>query len=128
MTLTARNILIAEDNATNRFVVETQLKEQGCTLHLAENGQQAIDIYKKYSSEIELILMDIAMPQMDGLEATKEIRKIQQETSTKAPIIALTAHALKDDRQKCLDAGMDDYLAKPFSEEDFINIVRKHLI
>lgn len=121
-------ILLVEDNEVNQMVAEGMLKKMGFHVDTAHNGTEAIDVLKKKA--YDLILMDIQMPGMDGLEATRQIRELKiaqkatqkgvavaQPFTTKAgpriPIIAMTAHAMQGDREKCLAAGMDDYLSKP---------------
>lgn len=120
-------ILLAEDNPTNRFVVEMMLQPLGCELLETTNGNEAVQTYREQAGRIALVLMDISMPEMDGYEATAEIRRIQHETGQHAPIVALTAHALQQDRDKCLSAGMDDYIAKPFREETFREVIHKYI-
>jgi two-component system sensor histidine kinase/response regulator len=93
------------------------LGKMGHEVTLAETGAEAVDRWSE--REFDLILMDVHMPQMDGLDATQRIRKREQATGTHTPIVAMTAHALSGDREMCLSAGMDDYVAKPVS--------RKHL-
>jgi two-component system sensor histidine kinase/response regulator len=110
-------ILVAEDNLVNQKVTTTMLGKMGHEVTLAETGAEAVDRWSE--REFDLILMDVHMPQMDGLDATQRIRKREQATGTHTPIVAMTAHALSGDREMCLNAGMDDYVAKPVS--------RKHL-
>lgn len=107
------SVLVAEDNQTNRYVIVRMLENLGLTVSFAENGKQAVD--KIFAGERpDLVLMDIQMPVMDGFAATQEIRQREAaEGCSRLPIIALTADAFEDDRQRCLDAGMDDFLAKP---------------
>ena len=102
--------LIAEDNQINRNVVLRVLKKLGYNhIYVAENGKEAVDIFKK--EHVDIILMDIQMPVMDGLEATREIRKVDG----RVPIIAMTANAMKGDMEKCLEAGMNGYIPKPLN-------------
>lgn len=107
------SVLVVEDNQTNRYVIVRMLEKFGLTVSFAENGQQAID--RIFAGERpDLVLMDIQMPVMDGFDATRVIRQREAaEGRSRLPIIALTADAFEDDRQHCLDAGMDDFLAKP---------------
>lgn len=107
------SVLVVEDNKTNRYVIVRMLEKFGLTVSFAENGQQAID--RIFAGEPpDLVLMDIQMPVMDGFDATRVIRQREAaEGRSRLPIIALTADAFEDDRQHCLDAGMDDFLAKP---------------
>ncbi|MBF0432929.1 MAG: response regulator, partial [Fibrobacteria bacterium] len=105
-------VLVAEDNAINQQFISKYLKRLGCEVDLAENGKQA---YQKVSlNEYDLCLMDVMMPEMDGIDATREIRKNQNED---LPILALTANAMEGDKEKCLLAGMNDYLSKPINPE-----------
>jgi len=127
-------ILIVEDYPTNQQVAIRHLRGGGYQVDLAENGQQAVEAYKR--KHYDLILMDIQMPVMDGYEATGTIRNLEaglkegNETkqSAKIPIIAMTAHALKGDREKCLTAGMDDYISKPLKRKQLLDIVDKWVI
>jgi CheY-like chemotaxis protein len=101
-----------EDNLINQKIVQLSLKEKVKNLDIANNGKEALDKFDK--SRYDIILMDIQMPVMDGILATKKIREIEASTSSQTPIIAITANALSGDREKCLAVGMDDYIAKPF--------------
>lgn len=110
-------ILVAEDNIINQKVVMATLRQHGHMVEIAVNGKMAVEMYKK--NEYDMILMDIQMPVMDGFTATKEIRKIEKESKRKKiKIIAITANASKEDRTRCLETGMDGYIAKPFKTED----------
>jgi len=120
---TAR-ILIAEDNEINMKITMHMLKKHGFIAESASDGIQALDLWKQH--QYDLIIMDCQMPNMDGIEATKTIRK-QEPANLRIPIIALTATAMEADRQRCLDAGMDDFLSKPIDEGSLIRITRKHL-
>ena len=116
------NILLAEDNKVNQMLVLKLLQKQGYRATLAENGKKAVEAIKK--GGFDLVFMDIQMPVMGGVEATKEIREWEKHT-THIPIVALTANAMEGDREKYLEAGMDDYLAKPFKREDVLKMVSK---
>ena len=105
------NILLAEDDKASQIVIARMLKEAGHFVHIANNGIEVLDIIDKRA--IDLILMDIQMPRMNGIEAVKRIRKDEKYTDKHIPIIALTAYALKGDREKFIAAGMDDYISKP---------------
>lgn len=105
------HILVAEDNAVNRRVVESILTKRGHTVVLVENGKLAVDAVQ--TSTFDVVLMDVQMPEMDGHEATSAIRNLEKSTGAHIPIIALTAHAMTGDRENCLAAGMDGYLSKP---------------
>jgi len=117
------NILVAEDDKVNQLVVLGMLKNEQYSITIAENGIEAIKLFEE--NEFDLILMDIQMPQLDGIEATKRIRKMEEGTFRHIPIIAVTAYALQDDREKFLEAGMDDYIPKPFSFDDFYAAVNR---
>ncbi|MBI4807286.1 MAG: PhnD/SsuA/transferrin family substrate-binding protein [Desulfovibrio sp.] len=108
-------ILLVEDERTNRVALTRLLEKQGCTVLTAENGKQALDILS--NERFDCVLMDVQMPVMDGLTAVKLLRQ-SNGLSAKVPMIALTAHAMDGDRDTCLDAGMDGYLAKPVDMEE----------
>lgn len=118
--LAGKSILVTDDNEINRLIVLTILENYGAIITEAKNGQEAVEL--ALSNHFDVILMDVQMPVMDGIEATIAIRKAKQKH---VPIIALTAFALKGDNQKCFDAGMDDYLSKPFEEMQLLEIVSK---
>lgn len=105
-------ILVAEDGRTNQRLAMGLLESWGHEVAIAENGRLAVQCWEQ--EQFDLILMDLQMPHMDGIEATQIIRECEQQTGKHIPIIALTAHALSGDRDRCLDAGMDGYLSKPF--------------
>lgn len=107
------DILICEDNEVNQTVIRHILNDTGYSFEIVENGQLGIDVFK--TRKPKLILMDVSMPVMNGHDATKAIRKLEEELGTHTPIIAVTAHAIKGDVDLCLDAGMDDYITKPVS-------------
>jgi CheY-like chemotaxis protein len=109
------HILIAEDNKTNQLVVKTMLKKTTATYTIANNGREAVDIFLETSPD--LVLMDVSMPEMDGLEATTQIRLLEAKHNRhRVPIVALTANAMNGDRERCIGAGMDDYLSKPMKK------------
>lgn len=116
------NILVVEDDVINQKLAKRLLTRKGYGITLANNGQEAIDVYE--TGRFDLILMDIQMPVMDGLKATDIIRK---EYDDQVPIIALTAYAIKGDREKFLMKGMDDYISKPIDLDEFYSTLEKHL-
>ncbi|REL24618.1 hybrid sensor histidine kinase/response regulator [Rhodohalobacter sp. SW132] len=119
----SRKILVAEDNPVNQVVTRRMLESEGYTVHLVENGDEVLDALKE--NQFDLILMDLQMPGMDGLEATKIIRKQESQTGKQIPIIALTASTLKEDKNKCLQVGMDDFLIKPIKKEKLKTILER---
>lgn len=118
-------ILLAEDNEINRRFTVRSLEKMGHHIHAVVDGKSAIDAWVK--QDYDLILMDVQMPQMNGLEVTKHIREKEVKTGTHIPIIALTARAVAGDREKCLEAGMDEYLPKPVRSNELEEIIH-HLI
>lgn len=119
-------ILLAEDNYINQMVTVRILEGQGHRVVVGANGRLALEILERQA--VDLILMDIQMPEMDGFQATKAIRDQEAITGAHVPIIALTAHAMQGCRQKCLDAGMDDYLSKPVCGKDLLEVVNRTLV
>ncbi len=119
----ALNILLAEDNAINQKLVTAMLERWGHHITLANHGGEAVALSAKQA--FDLILMDIQMPQMGGIEATQHIRKREQGTDQHIQIVAMTANAMSEDRQRCLDAGMDDYLSKPLSSENLWRVLHR---
>lgn len=117
------NILVAEDNKTNQLIVKTMLKSAGVSLTFVENGLEAFHKYTEI--EPDIVLMDMSMPHMDGIEATHAIRKLEREnTQRHCPIVALTANAMREDQERCLHAGMDDFLTKPISKQALLSAIR----
>ncbi|WP_430812117.1 MULTISPECIES: response regulator [unclassified Carboxylicivirga] len=119
------NILLVEDNFSNQQIIILYIKDEVRKIEVAFNGKEALDKFGKV--KYDLILMDVQMPIMDGFKATEKIRQIEQSTGTHTPIIAVTANAFPEDKEKCLASGMDDYISKPFQPEDLISKIRKHL-
>jgi CheY-like chemotaxis protein len=120
-------VLLAEDNATNSLLAQTLLEKLGCTVIAATNGLEALAEAKNDSCE--LILMDCQMPELDGYEATRLIRAWESTRPDRPhlPIVALTANALTGDREKCLAAGMDDYLTKPINKNALLETIRRRI-
>jgi two-component system sensor histidine kinase/response regulator len=119
----ALHVLLAEDNRINQVVAQKMLEELGCHVTVASNGQEALDILARRS--FQLVLMDCQMPILDGYQATRLLREVERHGETRTPVVALTAHAMAGDREKCLEAGMDDYVSKPFAPEDLERILSK---
>jgi PAS domain S-box-containing protein len=111
-------ILLAEDNAVNRKLVTTLLLKRGFAVVATENGQEALDALDR--EDVDLVLMDVQMPVLDGFDAIRAIRKKEQSSGAHLPIVALTAHAMKGDRERCLAAGADEYVTKPIQTSDLM--------
>ena len=106
-------VLLAEDNTVNQRLATRLLEKMGHSVALATNGAEAVRVHG--AGRFDVILMDVQMPEMNGFEATARIREHEKRTGEHIPIIALTAHAIQGDRERCLAAGMDDYLSKPLN-------------
>lgn len=119
---TALRLLLAEDGAVNQAVFCGLLERQGHTITCVEDGQAAVECWR--NNDFDAIFMDVQMPRLDGLGATRIIREEEQGTGRRIPIIALTAAAMESDRQRCREAGMDDYLSKPVNFDAFQKIIR----
>jgi CheY-like chemotaxis protein len=117
------DILVAEDNEVNQLVFTQILGETKMTFEIVGNGEQALEAYSEMNPR--MILMDVSMPRMSGLEATGAIRRLEAESNHHVPIIGVTAHALKGDRERCIEAGMDDYLSKPISPKALLEKVER---
>jgi CheY-like chemotaxis protein len=111
-------ILVAEDNATNRQLLKRLLEKRGHQVIAVADGRAAVDALTSGTVAADVVLMDVQMPRMNGLEATAAIRQHERERGQHVPIVALTAHALTGDRQRCLEAGMDGYLSKPIDADE----------
>ena len=119
----ASRVLLAEDNLVNQKLVLRILEKQGHLVTVTANGRQAIEAWSK--ERFDIILMDVQMPQMTGYEATAEIRRGERASGQHIPIVAMTAHAMKGDREKCLDCGMDSYISKPVRAQDLLETLEK---
>jgi len=118
-------ILVAEDNRVNQTLVTRMLEKMGHSVTVASNGQEALAMATQQT--FDLIFMDVQMPEMDGLTATAKIREAEKNTGTHIPIVAMTAHALKGDRERCLQAGMDAYISKPISSKDVEESIMRNI-
>jgi CheY-like chemotaxis protein/methyl-accepting chemotaxis protein len=119
--LQGRKILVVDDDIRNIYSLTNVLEEEGMSCHTAENGKEAIELLKRHP-DIEMVLMDVMMPVMDGYEATRAIRA--NSAWQKLPILALTAKAMKGDREKCLEVGMSDYISKPVNIDQLLSLMR----
>jgi len=120
------HVLVVEDNPTNQLVAKSMLRKFGVEVEIANNGEEALDALKE--SSINLVFMDCQMPVMDGFEACRRIRDPQTEVKNHAiPVVAMTANAMQGDREKCIEAGMDDYLAKPIKSSGLAEMLQKWL-
>jgi CheY-like chemotaxis protein len=119
----AAHVLVAEDNPVNQEVAVGMLESLGLTVDVAGNGREAAT--RAAERRYDLILLDCQMPELDGFAATTEIRRLEKATGYRVPIVALTANALDGDREVCIAAGMDDYLAKPFSREQLTAVLKR---
>lgn len=116
-------ILVAEDNEINQMVMEQTLLGQGYEYKIVDNGRLAVEEFKSLAPD--LIIMDVSMPEMNGYDATKAIRELEDKVGGHVPIIGVTAHALKGDREKCLESGMDDYMPKPIDPSKLEVLIAK---
>jgi CheY-like chemotaxis protein len=115
-------VLVVEDNAVNQKVAQRMLERMGCRVDVAADGRAALELLA--SMPYDLVLMDVQMPVMDGLEATRELRRREGDGGRHLPVVAMTAHAMQSDRERCLEAGMDDYVSKPIRRRDLLRVLR----
>jgi two-component system, sensor histidine kinase and response regulator len=115
-------VLVAEDNRVNQKLVSRLLEKQGCVVEVVDDGSAAVEKARHFA--YDLILMDCQMPQMDGFEATAAIRR-EPGLAGRVPIVAVTANAMQGDREKCLAAGMNDYVSKPISVKDLKRVLEQ---
>jgi CheY-like chemotaxis protein len=123
-SLKGRKILLIDDDPRNLFSVTSLLERQNAEVLTAESAQEGIKVLEK-TPDIDIVVMDIMMPEMDGYQATREIRKI--ERFAKLPIVAVTAKAMPDDRKKCVEAGCSDFLPKPVETDTLLSVLQKWL-
>jgi len=116
-------ILVVEDDPISRTLASTVLTQNGYSVAIAANGVEALGLVERHAFDV--ILMDIQMPQMDGIEATDRIRRRESHKGGGVRIVAMTAHAMKGDRERCLAAGMDDYISKPLDMNQLLAVVGK---
>ena len=121
----ALHILLAEDNAVNQKLATRLLEKRGHQVALAANGRQALSALEK--TGFDLVLMDVQMPEMDGLEATRLLREREQGTGRHQPIVAMTALVMKGDRERCIEAGMDGYLSKPIRPQELDEVLDSYV-
>lgn len=121
--LNGKHVLVAEDNVVNQIIVKRALEHYGVIVYVAPNGKDAVDYYNDHSADIDLILMDIQMPIMDGFEALHHIK----DTGSEVPIVAMTASAMKEDIERSYKEGMTDHISKPFRSEELVRTVAKNL-
>ncbi|OFX28100.1 MAG: hypothetical protein A2033_11965 [Bacteroidetes bacterium GWA2_31_9] len=117
-------ILVAEDDITNQHLISAIAKSKQWNLDLVENGKLAVDKYQK--NNYDIVLMDIQMPVMTGIEATQKIREFEKQTGKRTPIIAFTAYAMINDKNRCINAGMDEYMSKPINFKELYKIIDKY--
>src|SRR5882672_3700242 len=119
------NVLVAEDNPVNQKLILALLGKRGHSVVVATNGLEALSQWK--SGKFDLIFMDVQMPEMDGLTATRQIRQAETGRGAHISIVAMTAHAMAGDRERCLEAGMDDYISKPLSRASLDKVLNARL-
>jgi signal transduction histidine kinase/ActR/RegA family two-component response regulator len=125
---TGKKLLVAEDMEINREILISLLDNTGIDIDCAHNGMEAVEMVSAAPKQYDVVLMDLQMPKMDGLEATRLIRAVNNQNLKKLPIIAMTAHVFKSDIDKCLEAGMNDHIGKPFDVNDVLEKLHKYLI
>ncbi|QVL29846.1 PAS domain S-box protein [Telmatocola sphagniphila] len=120
-----RRILLADDNEVNQMLALRLLEKRGHKVHVTNNGREALQVYTRH--KFDLVLMDVQMPEMDGFAATAKIREWDKDKNGRVPILALTAHAMKGDKERCLQAGMDGYISKPLRVKEFFETLDRFL-
>jgi CheY-like chemotaxis protein len=119
----SRRILLVEDNPVNQMLVVRLLEKRGHSVKVAANGHEAVAAAE--SESFDIVLMDVQMPVMDGFAATAAIREREKQTRTRLPIIAMTAHAMKGDEERCLAASMDGYIPKPLQPQQLFDLIER---
>jgi CheY-like chemotaxis protein len=119
----AMKVLLVEDNPVNQKIAVRMLQKLGNEVDVAGNGLEGVEMFR--ASTYAAILMDVSMPVMDGLEATRKIRELERTRGGHVPVVALTANAMDGDRERCMNAGMDEYLSKPVRSEDLEETLRR---
>jgi CheY-like chemotaxis protein len=122
-----KKLLVAEDVDINREILVSLLHDTGLSIDCAQNGMEAVEMVRAAPAQYDAILMDVQMPRMDGLEATRLIRELLAEQPKEVPIVAMTAHVFKSDIEGCLAAGMNDHIGKPFEINDVLTKLYKYL-
>lgn len=117
------NVLLAEDNPVNQQTATIMLQKLGHEVTVANNGVEALE--QATLGDYDLVFMDIQMPEMDGLTATRKVREKEAETGKHVPIVAMTAHTMKGDQERCLEAGMDDYISKPIRRKEVAKVIAR---
>jgi CheY-like chemotaxis protein len=120
-------VLVAEDNPINARVISLMLEHLGARFIVVHNGKEAVNAFAQDETGFDLVLMDCQMPDLDGFDATREIREFEQDRATRTKIVAMTAYALPGDKEACLAAGMDDYLSKPISSRQLSAVLNQEL-
>jgi CheY-like chemotaxis protein len=120
--LRSLRVLLAEDNAVNQLLASRLLEKHGHSVVVASNGRKALEALEK--QKFDLVVMDVSMPEMDGYEAVAAIRRKEGATGSHIPIVAMTAHAMKGDRERCLAAGMDAYVSKPLRASELFEVIK----
>ena len=124
VNMAAPVVLLVEDNPVNQKLGLILLGKKGCRAVTAENGAEAIEAFQR--EKFDLVLMDIEMPEINGMDTTKAIRELEAGTGRHTPVVAMTAHTMKGDRERFLSAGMDDYISKPVSAPVFNEIIDRY--
>jgi CheY-like chemotaxis protein len=123
-------VLLVEDNDINALLARRLLEKAGCKVKACGNGREAVELFQRIlagtEAPVDLVLMDLHMPMLDGLDAARAIRQLHRTRASKCPpIVAVTANAFEEDRRQCLEAGMDDYLTKPFDRQDVDRVLER---